>query len=185
VTDTTRQSAETCVADLLVYLGQDINNDHMHDTPKRVVKAFEELTTCEPFNFTTFPNDEQFNEMIISTHIPFYSLCAHHLLPFFGHAHIAYIPQDRIVGISKLARCVEHYARGFQIQESLTHQVASRLETELDPLGVAVVLEAEHLCMTMRGVEKPGAQTITSAMRGVFLDPQKLARNEFLKLIRR
>lgn len=180
-----RTEAELCAKRLLELLGQNLDNDHMRETPMRMVKALDELTTCAPFKFTVFPNDEGINEMVISTHIPFYSLCAHHLLPFFGFAHVAYIPQTKIVGISKLARCVEHYARGFQIQESLTHQVATRLEDELQPLGVAVVLEAEHLCMTMRGVQKPGAQTITSAMRGVFLDPEKHARQEFLKLIRR
>ena len=132
---------------------------------------------------TTFPNEEHYTSMVMEKEIPFYSMCAHHFVPFYGHGHIAYIPNDKIVGLSKLPRLLEFYARRPQIQERLTEQIASTLEQELTPQGVMVVIEARHLCVEMRGVKKPGAVTVTSAIRGIFL--QKAVREEFLDLMRR
>ena len=132
---------------------------------------------------TTFPNEEHYTSMVMEKEIPFYSMCAHHFVPFYGHGHIAYIPNDKIVGLSKLPRLLEFYARRPQVQERLTEQVAAVLEEELKPQGVMVVIEARHLCVEMRGVKKPGAVTVTSAIRGIFL--QKAVREEFLDLLRR
>ena len=132
---------------------------------------------------TTFPNEEHYTSMVMEKEIAFYSMCAHHFVPFYGHGHIAYIPNDKIVGLSKLPRLLEFYARRPQIQERLTEQIASTLEEELMPQGVMVVIEARHLCVEMRGVKKPGAVTVTSAIRGIFL--QKAVREEFLDLLRR
>jgi GTP cyclohydrolase I len=132
---------------------------------------------------TTFPNEEHYTSMVMEKEIAFYSMCAHHFVPFYGHGHIAYIPNDKIVGLSKLPRLLEFYARRPQIQERLTEQIASTLEEELTPQGVMVVIEARHLCVEMRGIKKPGAVTVTSAIRGIFL--QKAVREEFLDLMRR
>jgi GTP cyclohydrolase IA len=132
---------------------------------------------------TTFPNEEHYTSMVMEKEIAFYSMCAHHFVPFYGHGHIAYIPNDKIVGLSKLPRLLEFYARRPQIQERLTEQIASTLEEELAPQGVMVVIEARHLCVEMRGIKKPGAVTVTSAIRGIFL--QKAVREEFLDLMRR
>jgi GTP cyclohydrolase I len=132
---------------------------------------------------TTFPNEEHYTSMVMEKEIPFYSMCAHHFVPFYGHGHIAYIPNDKIVGLSKLPRLLEFFARRPQVQERLTEQVAAVLEEELKPQGVMVVIEARHLCVEMRGVKKPGAVTVTSALRGIFL--QKAVREEFLDLLRR
>ena len=151
------------------------------DTPRRYAKFLREFTERPPFNFTTF-DGEGTDEMIVQTGIPFYSLCEHHMAPFFGTAHIAYIPNRRIVGLSKLARCLDHYARRLQNQERITTQVAERLMQELDPQGVAVVIQAEHLCMAMRGVEKHNTVTKTSKMLGAFKDDLN-CRGEFLQLI--
>ena len=132
---------------------------------------------------TTFPNEEHYTSMVMEKEIPFYSMCAHHFVPFYGHGHIAYIPNDKIVGLSKLPRLLEFFARRPQLQERLTEQMATVLEEELKPQGVMVVIEARHLCVEMRGVKKPGAVTVTSALRGIFL--QKAVREEFLDLLRR
>ncbi len=132
---------------------------------------------------TTFPNEEHYTSMVMEKEIPFYSMCAHHFVPFYGHGHIAYIPNDTIVGLSKLPRLLEFFAKRPQVQERLTEQVAAVLEEELKPQGVMVVIEARHLCVEMRGVKKPGAVTVTSAIRGIFL--QKAVREEFLDLLRR
>jgi GTP cyclohydrolase I len=132
---------------------------------------------------TTFPNEEHYTSMVMEKEIPFYSMCAHHFVPFYGHGHIAYIPNDKIVGLSKLPRLLEFFAKRPQVQERLTEQVAAVLEEELKPQGVMVVIEARHLCVEMRGVKKPGAVTVTSAIRGIFL--QKAVREEFLDLMRR
>jgi GTP cyclohydrolase I len=131
---------------------------------------------------TTFPNEEHYTSMVMEKEIPFYSMCAHHFVPFYGHGHIAYIPNDKIVGLSKLPRLLDFFARRPQIQERLTEQVAGVLEEELRPQGVMVVIEARHLCVEMRGIKKPGAVTVTSALRGIFL--QKAVREEFLDLMR-
>jgi GTP cyclohydrolase I len=180
---TCNEMAARGVRELMHGLGYTIEgNPHLEGTPMRVAKALAEITTPVEFTFTTFPNDGM-NEMVIVKNVPFYSLCAHHLLPFFGVAHVAYIPNKTLCGISKLARAVEFYAKGLCIQEEITDKVATMVETELSPKGVAVVLEAEHLCMTMRGVQKPGTKTVTAAMRGVFLDNGNLARQEFYSVI--
>jgi len=132
---------------------------------------------------TTFPNEEHYTSMVMEKEIPFYSMCAHHFVPFYGHGHIAYIPNEKIVGLSKLPRLLDFFARRPQVQERLTEQVAAVLEEELKPQGVMVVIEARHLCVEMRGIKKPGAVTVTSAIRGIFLE--KAVREEFLDLMRR
>lgn len=162
----------------------DTSDDHTQDTPRRFAQMLIDLTTQEGFKFTTFDNTEKVDEMITVRDIPFYTLCQHHVIPFFGKAHVAYIPQGKIAGLSKFARTVKMFAKGLWVQEHLTAEIADFLESRLEPLGIAVVMEAEHLCMTMRGVQVPGAMTTTSAMRGVFLDPEKGARQEFLSLIK-
>jgi GTP cyclohydrolase IA len=130
--------------------------------------AYGELLTPEPFNFTSFPNEQRYDELVVVRDIPFQSLCMHHLLPFQGVAHVGYIPANRIVGLSKLARVVQFFARNLQLQERLTTEIAECIQTHLDPKGVGVVLEAEHLCMSLRGAEVCGAQTVTSALAGSF-----------------
>jgi len=162
--------------------GLDVD-DHGADTPKRFIRMLRELTSPEPFNFTTFPNDKGSQEMVVVQDIPFVSLCNHHVVPFVGVAHVGYIPNDRLVGLSKLARVVRHYAKSLQVQERLTQQIADRLVEELEPLGVAVVLKAEHMCMTIRGVQTPGTKTTTSAMLGVFSDHDRTAKAEFMQII--
>ena len=156
----------------------------MRDTPRRMAEAYAELLTPLPFRATTFPNDEGYDELVVAREIPFHSLCEHHLLPFHGVAHVAYLPGERILGLSKLARVVDLFARRLQVQERLTVQVAGWLERELEPKGVGVVLEAEHMCMTIRGVEKPGARTVTSALMGVVRTDAR-TREEFLSHVRR
>src|SRR3954447_3335309 len=173
--------AKAAARDLLVALGCDLDDESVRETPRRLAETYAELLTPRPFNPTTFPNDEGYDELVIARDIPFHSLCEHHLIPFVGVAHVAYLPAERIVGLSKLARVVEHFARRLQVQERMTVQVADWLEQELEPRGVGVVLDAEHFCMTIRGVQKPGARTTTSALRGhVRNDPR--TRAEFLAL---
>ena len=176
-------AAERAAADLLVALGADPDSEHLRETPRRVAKAYAELLTARPFNPTTFANDEGYDELVIVGEIPFQSLCAHHLLPFQGRAHVAYLPGERLVGLSKLARVVELYSRRLQLQERLTTQIADWLEEHLQPRGVGVVLEAEHLCMSLRGVQTAGANTVTSALRGLVKDDPR-TRQEFLSLIK-
>jgi GTP cyclohydrolase I len=176
--------AEAAVSELLAALGVDVEADGLLDTPRRVAAAYAELLAAKPFNPTTFPNDEGYDELVVARDIPFHSLCEHHLLPFSGVAHVAYLPGDRILGLSKLARVVDLYARRLQVQERLTMQVARWIEDELQPRGVGVVLEAEHLCMTVRGVHKPGTTTVTSALLGMVRDDTR-TRTEFLTLVRR
>jgi GTP cyclohydrolase I len=159
-------------------------NEHLENTPKRFVKMLREMTHSEEFEFTSFINELEVNEMVIVRDIPFYTFCAHHIIPFFGVCHVAYIPEKWICGISKLPRMVTTTAKGLWVQEKLTDMIAFRLNEELQPQGLGVVMEAEHMCMTMRGVQLPGTKTITSSMQGVFLDPTKKARDEFLSLIR-
>jgi GTP cyclohydrolase I len=175
--------AERAVSELLTALGADLSLDGLRETPRRVAAAYAELLTPEPFNLTTFPNDEGYDELVLVRDISFQSLCMHHLLPFHGVAHVAYLPGERIVGLSKLARVVEHFARGLQLQERLTTQIATCLQGRLRPKGVGVVVEAEHLCMSLRGVQKAGATTITSALHGLVRDDPR-TREEFLTLTR-
>ena len=174
-------AAERAVGDLLVALGRDPEDDHLVETPRRVAAAYAELLTPRPFRATTFPNDEGYDELVVARDVAFSSLCEHHLLPFSGVAHVGYLPGERIVGLSKLARVVEHVARDLQVQERLTEQVADWLEGELDPKGVGVVLEAEHLCMSLRGVRASGSRTVTSAVRGL-LRTDGRSRAEFFAL---
>ena len=159
----------------------DCNREGLKRTPERFINFYKEFLNPPEFNFTTFES-EGYDEMIIVKDIPFYSLCEHHLAPFHGKAHVAYVPGAKIVGLSKLARTVEYYSRRFQNQERITKQVAERLHKELNPQGVGVVIEAEHMCMSMRGVKKPHAKTKTSKLIGAFKNDQS-CRNEFIKLI--
>ena len=174
-------AAERAIRDLLLALGQDPDAEHLRDTPRRVASAYAEMLTPQPFTFTTFPNDEGYDELVLARDIPFESICEHHLLPFGGVAHVGYLPDRRIVGLSKLARMVERFARRLQVQERLTQQVADSLDEHLHPKGVAVVLEAEHQCMSMRGVRAYGSRTVTSALHGVLRD-DAATRQEFFAL---
>jgi GTP cyclohydrolase I len=175
------------VGAILDLLHLDLADPNLAGTPQRVAKLYLEMfhglvEGAEP-TITTFPNEENYQAMVMERDIPFYSMCAHHLVPFYGHAHIAYIPNRRIVGLSKLPRILEFYAKRPQIQERLTEQVADYLWASLAPLGAMVVIEARHLCVEMRGVKKPGALTVTSAIRGCFED--RKVRGEFLGFLGR
>jgi len=172
---------------LLVALGEDPSREGLLDTPKRVEKALTFLTSGYAADVDATLNNALFsvdyNEMVIVRDIDFYSLCEHHLLPFFGKCHIAYIPQGRVLGLSKIPRLVDIFARRLQIQERLTNQIAETIREKIDPLGVAVVMEATHLCMSMRGVEKQNSFAVTSAMHGAFRTSSR-TRMEFLELIK-
>jgi GTP cyclohydrolase I len=174
-------AAEHAVAALLRALGRDPAEPHLADTPRRVADAYAELLTPPPFDLTTFPNDEGYNELVLATGMPVQSLCEHHLLPFSGVAHIGYLPGERILGLSKLARVLDLFARDLQVQERLTQQVADWLQENLAPRGVGVVIEAEHLCMSLRGVRARGARTTTSALHGVLREDAR-SRQEFFAL---
>ena len=174
-------AATTAARDLLRALGADLSAPGLVDTPKRLAAAYAELLTPKPFNPTTFPNDEGYDELVLARGIPFASLCEHHVLPFIGVAHVGYIPGDRILGLSKLARVVELFARRLQVQERMTVQIADWLQDELAPKGVGVVVEAEHLCMSIRGVRQPGTRTSTSALHGLLRDDGR-SRQEFFAL---
>ncbi len=172
---------------ILRLLGLDMNDPNLAGTPERVARLYLEMfhglrEGAEP-DVTTFPNEERYSSMVMERDIPFYSMCAHHFVPFYGHAHIAYIPGPRIVGLSKLPRILEFYAKRPQLQERLNEQVADYLWKKLSPLGVMVVIEARHLCVEMRGVKKPGALTLTSALRGCF--EEREVRAEFLSYLER
>jgi GTP cyclohydrolase I len=177
-------AAELAVADLLSALGQDLDDPQVRDTPRRVAAALAEMLSPASFNITTFPNDDRYDELVVVRDIPVHSLCAHHMLPFIGVAHVAYLPGARILGLSKLARVVELFARGLQIQERLTVQIGDWLTEHLEPKGVGVVIDAEHLCMTLRGVQAHGTKTVTSSLRGLVRDDGR-TRGEFLALTRR
>jgi GTP cyclohydrolase IA len=174
-------AAQKAAHDLLDALGVDLTDESVRDTPRRMASMYAELLTPASFTPTTFPNDGGYDELVVATGIPFHSMCEHHLLPFVGVAHVGYVPGDRILGLSKLARAVELFAFGLQIQERLTVQVATWLEEQLSPRGVGVVLDAEHMCMSLRGVEKPGARTLTSSLSGCIRDDPR-TRQEFLAL---
>jgi GTP cyclohydrolase I len=175
-----KERALTFLAALLPQYDWQHDKD-LQDTPRRYVEAMKEMCEGEPFKFTTFVDET--DEMVMMRDIAFYSMCEHHLLPFFGKAHVGYLPQGQIAGLSKLARAVKFHSRGLWTQERLTTAVHDTIEIRLQPLGVAVVMEARHLCMEMRGVSSPGATTTTSKMSGVFRDNTNQARQEFLRLI--
>jgi GTP cyclohydrolase I len=176
------------IRQLLAELGEDPSREGLLDTPKRVEKALRFLTSGYSADIDATLNNALFsvdyNEMVIVRDIDYYSLCEHHLLPFFGKCHVAYIPQGRVLGLSKIPRLVEIFARRLQIQERMTNEIAETLRDKVDPLGVAVVVEGTHLCMSMRGVEKQNSFAVTSAMLGVFRDDAR-TRMEFLELIKR
>jgi GTP cyclohydrolase I len=176
------------IRELLAELGEDPSREGLVDTPKRVEKSLRFLTSGYDADVDAVLNNALFtvdyNEMVIVKDVDFYSLCEHHLLPFFGKCHVAYIPQGRVIGLSKIPRLVDIFARRLQVQERLTNQIAETIRQKVEPLGVAVVMEAAHLCMSMRGVEKQNSVAVTSAMLGAFRNNTR-TRMEFLELIRR
>jgi GTP cyclohydrolase I len=176
-------AAEKAAADLLVALGQPIDGPDMVDTPRRMAHAYAEMLSVDAFDLTTFPNAEEYDELVLVEDIPLRSLCEHHMLPFVGVAHIGYLPADRILGLSKFARVVDWFSHRTQTQERLTKQIAEHLQQHLAPRGVGVVVEAEHTCMTLRGVRAHGTRTVTSALFGA-LRENPSSRAEFLSLAR-
>lgn len=174
-------AAQRAAGDFLAALGIDLDGEGLRETPTRMARAYAELFDARPLRLTTFPNDEGYDEMVLARAIPFRTVCEHHLLPFAGVAHVGYLPGERILGLSKLARLVEHFAARPQTQERLTRQVADCLAVRLAPRGVGVVLEAEHTCMTLRGVRALGSTTVTSALLGT-LRTDARSRAEFFAL---
>jgi GTP cyclohydrolase I len=181
-------STQELYRELLVRLGEDPTRDGLLDTPERMEKAMAFLTRGYTQDVKTVLHnalfDVDYDEMVIVKDVEFFSMCEHHLLPFFGKAHVAYIPNGKVIGLSKIPRLVDVFARRLQVQERLTTEIADAIVEAIEPQGVAVIMEAQHLCMMMRGVEKQHSATVTSAMRGVF-KTQLQTRNEFLSLVRR
>jgi GTP cyclohydrolase I len=175
------EAAERAAGELLRALGVDTDTESLRATPGRMARAYAELFTPRPFDLTTFPNDEGYDELVLARSIPVRSVCEHHLLPFVGVAHVGYLPDARILGLSKLARVVEHFASRPQVQERLTKQIADWLCTQLTPKGVGVVIEAEHTCMTLRGVRAVGSNTVTSTLLGTLRSDAR-SRQEFFAL---
>jgi GTP cyclohydrolase I len=176
-------AAEAAAAAFMTALRIPLEHPDLADTPRRLAHAYAELLDVPEYDFTTFPNEEGYDELVLVHDIPVQSLCEHHLLPFRGVAHVGYLPSTRIVGLSKLARTVDHFARRPQTQERLTMHVARHLDERLAPQGVGVVIEAEHSCMTLRGARAPGTRTVTSSLLGHLRD-EPAARAEFLSLVR-
>ena len=174
-------AAEQAAGQFLAALGVELDSEGLRGTPGRMARAYAELFTPRPFNLTTFPNDEGYDELVLARAIPVRSVCEHHLLPFTGIAHVGYLPGRRILGLSKLARIVEHFARRPQVQERLTKQVADWLYLHLRPQGAGVVIVAEHTCMTLRGVQAAGSRTVTSTLLGTLREDPR-SRQEFFAL---
>jgi GTP cyclohydrolase IA len=174
-------AAEHAAARFLQALGVELDSESVRGTPGRMARAYAELFTPPPFDLTTFPNEEGYDELVLARSIPVRSVCEHHLLPFTGVAHVGYLPGHRILGLSKLARIVEHFARRPQVQERLTKQVADWLYAHLRPQGAGVVIEAEHTCMTLRGVQAAGSRTVTSTLLGTLREDPR-SRQEFFAL---
>lgn len=174
-------AAESAAGDFLRALGISLDSESLRGTPGRMARAYAELFTPRSFDLTTFPNDEGYDELVLARDIPVRSVCEHHLLPFTGVAHVGYLPGERILGLSKLARVVEHFACRPQVQERLTKQVAGWLDDQLSPKGVGVVIEAEHTCMTLRGVQATGSSTVTSTLMGTLREDAR-SRQEFFAL---
>ncbi|KAA9152996.1 GTP cyclohydrolase I FolE [Amycolatopsis acidicola] len=179
--DVDLDAAEQAAGQFLRALGVLEDGESMRDTPRRMAKAYADLFTPRPFDLTTFPNDEGYDELVLARSIPLRSVCEHHLLPFTGIAHVGYLPGERILGLSKLARITEHFARRPQVQERLTKQIADWLSEQLQPKGVGVVIEAEHTCMTLRGVQAVGSTTVTSTLLGTLRNDAR-SRQEFFSL---
>jgi GTP cyclohydrolase IA len=175
------RAAERAAAQFLRALGVPDGTEVAHNTPRRMARAYADLFDSPPFTLTTFPNDEGYDELVLARGIPLRSVCEHHLLPFVGVAHVGYLPGTRILGLSKLARIVEHFAARPQVQERLTKQIADWLAQQLTPRGVGVVIEAEHSCMTLRGVRSTGSDTVTSTLLGLLRDDAR-SRQEFFSL---
>jgi len=173
---------EEGVRTMLIGLGEDPQREGLQNTPARFAKMMMEMTTPPSFTPTTFSNEDDYDQIVMVSNIPFYSQCEHHLVPFFGQAHIGYLPQADYIGLSKFPRVVEYFARRLQVQERLTTQIANWVMGTLNPLGVGVIIKARHLCMEMRGVKKPGTETTTSAMLGQMRDNPNM-KNEFLNLV--
>lgn len=181
-----KEKVEEAVRLLLEGIGEDSDREGLRDTPARVARMYEEILSGmddSPKTHLSKTFTAENNEMVIEKDIPFYSTCEHHLMPFYGKAHIAYVPDGKVVGISKLARTVETYAKRLQIQEKMTAEIADAIMENLKPKGVAVLIEAEHMCMTMRGVKKPGSRTVTMVVKGIFKEDEGLKRT-FLDLVR-
>jgi GTP cyclohydrolase I len=176
------KAAERAAREMLIALGADLSNPSLANTPARMAQSYVEMLTPNSFDMTTFPNDDGYDELVLASGIPFCSLCEHHLLPFIGVAHVGYLPGRRILGLSKLARVVDKFARGLQVQERMTMQIASFIEEELSPKGVGVVLSAEHMCMAVRGVNRRGTVTVTSALKGLLRESDR-SRSEFFSLV--
>jgi GTP cyclohydrolase I len=174
-------AAEQAAAQFLQALGVELNSESLRGTPGRMARAYAELFSPRAFDLTTFPNDEGYDELVLARDIPLRSVCEHHLLPFAGVAHVGYLPGERILGLSKLARVLEHFAHRPQVQERLTKQVADWLAEHLRPKGVGVVIEAEHTCMTLRGVQAVGSTTVTSTLLGSLREDAR-SRQEFFAL---
>ncbi|WP_406629208.1 GTP cyclohydrolase I FolE [Amycolatopsis sp. WGS_07] len=174
-------AAENAAGDFLRALGISLDSESLRGTPGRMARAYAELFTPRSFDLTTFPNDEGYDELVLARDIPVRSVCEHHLLPFIGVAHVGYLPGERILGLSKLARVVEHFACRPQVQERLTKQIAGWLGDQLSPKGVGVVIEAEHTCMTLRGVQATGSSTVTSTLMGTLREDAR-SRQEFFSL---
>jgi len=175
-------AAEAAARDLLQALGADPSSPVLQDTPARMARSYAELLTPQTFEMTTFPNDGGYDELVLVKDIPFHSLCEHHLLPFVGTAHVGYLPRERVLGLSKVARIVEMFARGLQTQERMTMQIAAWIEDNLAPKGVGVVLSASHSCMSLRGARSHGTTTVTSALKGLIRNSDR-SRAEFLDLV--